>query len=125
MTWIRIDGPLAGNKKWDWEWGSPPDWRQRHRLHQPATAPPVASTNGGMQTMPTFISSAEYPKAQINHGKAGDDILMRYFQKHGTFAGAEIYVKPNNGPAASCTPIVPISTHLSACYRRMVPIPRV
>ena len=45
--------------------------------------------------------STAYPKARIDHGRAGDDILMRYHRKHGTFAGAEVYVKPNidNAPA--------------------------
>ena len=45
--------------------------------------------------------STAYPKARIDHGRAGYDILMRYHRKHGTFAGAEVYVKPNidNAPA--------------------------
>jgi len=45
--------------------------------------------------------STAYPKARIDHGRAGDDILMRHHRKHGTFAGAEVYVKPNidNAPA--------------------------
>ena len=44
---------------------------------------------------PTFMSVAQYPKARIEHGRAGDDILMRYYCKHDTFAGAMVYIKPN------------------------------
>ena len=44
---------------------------------------------------PTFTSAAAYPRAQIQYTQAGDDILMRYYKKHGTFNGATVYIKPN------------------------------
>ena len=37
----------------------------------------------------------QYPKARIEHGRAGVDILNRYYWKHNTFAGAMVYIKPN------------------------------
>ena len=43
----------------------------------------------------TFISVAQYPRAQIELGRAGDDLLWRYYCKHDTFAGAMVYIKPN------------------------------
>jgi hypothetical protein len=43
---------------------------------------------------PAFMSTA-YPKPRIDHGRAGDDILMRCHRRHGTFAGAQVYVKPS------------------------------
>ena len=43
----------------------------------------------------TFRTRAEHPKARIQHGRAGDDILMRYYLRHGTFNGAEVYIEPN------------------------------
>ena len=51
----------------------------------------------------TFRTGAWYPKARIQHGRAGDDMLMRYYRKHGTYKGAEVYIKPNvcHDPAAA------------------------
>jgi len=47
---------------------------------------------------PAFMSVDQYPKAQIEHGRAGDDLLARYYCKHNTFAGAYVYIKPNGCP---------------------------
>ena len=48
----------------------------------------------------TFRTAAEFPQALIDHGNAGDDILMRYHQKHFTFDGAKVYIKSNIYTAA-------------------------
>ena len=52
---------------------------------------------------PTFRSGDQCPKARIQHGRAGDDILWRYDCKHETFAGADVYIEPNvcDDPAAA------------------------
>ena len=52
---------------------------------------------------PTFRSGDQYPKARIEHGRAEDDILMRYYRRHFTFQGALVYIKPNicDDPAAA------------------------
>ena len=34
-----------------------------------------------------------YPQARIDHGKAGDYHLLRYYMRHGTFSGATVYIK--------------------------------
>ena len=47
---------------------------------------------------PAFMSVDQYPKAQIEHGRDGDDLLARYYCKHNTFAGAYVYIKPNGDP---------------------------
>ena len=54
-----------------------------------------AETARGRLHRPSFMSAEPYPKARIQHGKAGDDILMRYYKQHGTFSGATVYIKPN------------------------------
>jgi hypothetical protein len=46
-------------------------------------------------SFPTFRTGAEHPKARIQHGRAGDDILMRYYRKHDTFNGPGVYIEPN------------------------------
>ena len=46
-------------------------------------------------TRSTFRTAAEFPRARIDHGLAGDDILMRYYRKHGTFVGAKVYIQSN------------------------------
>ena len=40
----------------------------------------------------SFMSAKEYPRAVIDHDKAGDDHLTRYWYKHGTFVGAPVYI---------------------------------
>ena len=47
---------------------------------------------------PTFVSTAEYPRAWIDHTKAGDDHLSRYFHKKGTFGGATVYIRATDVP---------------------------
>ena len=42
----------------------------------------------------TYISAADYPRAVIKHGKAGDDMLQRYFEDNHTFVGATVYIVP-------------------------------
>ena len=44
----------------------------------------------------THAENRKWPKAQIAHGKAGDDHLLRYYKKHGTFNGATVYMKPGD-----------------------------
>ena len=44
---------------------------------------------------PTFRTYDEHPEAHIDHPRAGDDILWRYYRKKGTYAGAVVYIKPN------------------------------
>ena len=53
------------------------------------------SDNAAGLLWPTFRTGAEHPKARIQHGRAGDDILMRYYLRHDTFNGAEVYIEPN------------------------------
>ena len=61
--------------------------------------PPTASAhddaNGAGILRPTFRTCDEHPEAQIDHPRAGDDILGRYYRKKGTYAGAVVYIKPN------------------------------
>jgi hypothetical protein len=64
------------------------------------SAPPAARAHDDdneavIVTAPTFRTGAECPKARIQHGRAGDDILMRYYLRHDTFNGAEVYIEPN------------------------------
>jgi hypothetical protein len=132
MSWIFNTQAEPGTNPWKWEWGSPASFAGRRSCgclrcqvcscHKPRTsappaasahdddnrsAPPAASAhdddNRAGILRPTFLSGAQYPKARIEHGRAGDDILWRYYRKHGTFAGALVYIKPNvcNDPAAS------------------------
>ena len=50
-----------------------------------------------------FRTGAKHPNARIQHGRAGTDMLMRYYRKHGAYKGAEVYIKPNvcHDPAAA------------------------
>ena len=44
-------------------------------------------------TFMTFTGKRGYPQARIDHGKAGDYHLLRYYMRHGTFSGATVYIK--------------------------------
>ena len=41
----------------------------------------------------TFMTAAEHPIAQIEDTKYGDEVLMKYYDTHKTFAGATVYIK--------------------------------
>lgn len=62
-----------------------------------ADSPPI-TYRGPINQTPTgstFRTAAEFPHALIDHGRAGDHILMRYHRKHSTFVGAEVYIESN------------------------------
>jgi len=42
-----------------------------------------------------FPNGAKYPKSRIEHIRAVDDILGRYYHMHGTYVGALVYIKPD------------------------------
>ena len=57
------------------------------------------SNEGGIMLLwPTFRTGATYPQARIQCNRRGDDILWRYYCKHGTFEGAHVYIEPNIHP---------------------------
>ena len=117
MSWIEDPHAAPGTNPWSWEWGSPASFAGRRscgclrsqvcRCHQSRTSAPPAATAQDLSVpgllVPTFLSGAQYPKARIQHGRAGNDILNRYYRTHGTFAGALVYIKPNisTDPAAA------------------------
>ena len=122
MSWIFNEAVIHGENPWSYEWGSPTTYAGRHPGHYPGynrkkppvrePSPPAAPTQyagntadsstitykGPINQTPTrstFRTAAEFPRARIDHGLAGDDILMRYYRKHGTFVGAKVYIQSN------------------------------
>ena len=125
MAWIFNTAERDKNP-WDWFWGCPESFAGRRscgclrsevcrcyksRKSAPPAAPaPVDPFAGAARASappgllePTFLSDAQYPQARIQHGRAGNDILNRYYQRNGTYAGALVYIKPNisSDPAAA------------------------
>ena len=81
--------PLAGDRHRLVKLTSPPyGW-----LTVPQDSPDLMTPAEPAQT---HAENRKWPKAQIAHGKAGDDHLLRYYKKHGTFNGATVYMKPGD-----------------------------
>ena len=113
MSWIFNEAAVPPENPWSFEWGCPNSFAGVHPGHYPGYQgkktgichgykPPAAaahstgaesSTSTDMgpinqtPTVPTFCTADDFPQALIDHGKAGDDLLMRYYDKHKTFAG--------------------------------------
>ena len=120
MPWIFNTQAAPRTNPWSWEWDSPKGVaavRNEKKRPWSNSAPPAAPTHdagntadsstityrGPINQTPTgstFRTAAEFPQALIDHGNAGDDILMRYHKKHFTFDGAKVYIKSNIYTAA-------------------------
>ena len=87
-------------------------------------APPTVSApdddkhRGGWRLALTTRKNG-YPQARIDHGTAGDDHLNRYYKKHGTFAGATVYIKS----AAETITVAPSQSSSSTQYQAGDPNP--
>ena len=57
------------------------------------SAPDDDKNRGRYRLVLTTRVKHGYPQARIDHGKAGDDHLHRYYKKHGAFSGAAVYIK--------------------------------
>ena len=143
MSWIFDEHAAPGANPWSWERGSPASFPGRRSCgclrcqvcscHQPRpssppaasahdddkrSTPPTASThdddNRAGILCPTFRTGAKYPKSRIEHSRAVDDILGRYYRRHGTYAGALVYIKPN---VCSCAdpPLLALRTCEDRC----------
>ena len=102
MSWIFSTQAQLGMGPWSREWGCP--MPVPPIITPPTTsAPPVVSApddddNRGRfrrryRLVLTTTIKHGYPQARIDHGKAGDYHLHRYYMKHGTFSGATVYIK--------------------------------
>ena len=97
-------------------------------LPPPTTSPPLAVSAPAhadnkaryqVMTCMTFTGKRGYPQARIDHGIAGDDHLHRYYKKHGTFAGATVYIKS----AAETITVAPDQSSSSTQYQAGDPNP--
>ena len=109
MAWIFNAQAAPNTNPWSWEWGSPESFAGLHpcgcprshvcrwKTHRISTPPaaPARDDNRAGETKPTFWSVDLYPKGRIQHGKAGDDFLARYYRKHGALDGAWVYIEQN------------------------------
>ena len=80
--------------------GSESDFRGFDGSEPRQPAPPAAPAHdddneAAIAFVPTVRTGAEHPKARIQHGRDGNDSLMRYYLRHDTFNGAEVYIEPN------------------------------
>ena len=101
MSWIFIEHAAPGVSPWVWEWGSPDSQKgsrtcgclccEECQCHKPRTSKPAGHTltplagerhrevkptaETAQIHRPTFMSAAPYPRAQIQHSQAGDDIV--------------------------------------------------
>ena len=97
-------------------------------LPPPTTSPPLAVSAPAhddkraryrVMTFTTFSGTRGYPQARIDHGKAGDDHLTRYYKKHGTYSGATVYIKS----AADTNPVASDQSSASTQYQAGDPNP--
>ena len=104
MPWVFNKNYEPWTDPWRWEWGSPESFAGCHcRGHLRKSAPPAAPAHAEDRSklkLLTFMSAAPHPRAQIDYtpisaGLSTDHMLMLYYQKHGTFVGAEVYITPN------------------------------
>jgi len=100
MSWTFSTQAQLGVGPWGREWLrpvpvspllTPPTAPQPLAVSAPAHADNKARYQ--VMTCMTFTGKRGYPQARIDHGIAGDDHLHRYYKKHGTFAGATVYIK--------------------------------
>ena len=102
-------------------------------LPPPTTSPPLAVSAPAhddnraryrVMTFMTFFGKRGYPQARIDHGKAGDDHLTRYYKKHGTYSGATVYIKSaaDTNPVASAqsSASTPGGRHQPGCISPVV-----
>ena len=85
----------------------------------PAVSAPDDDDNRGRFRLMTFTGKHGYPQARIDHGKAGDDHLTRYYKKHGTYSGATVYIKS----AADTNPVASDQSSASTQYQAEDPNP--
>ena len=110
MSWTSTTQAKLGMGAFSREWirpvPAPPI------LPPPTTSPPLAVSAPAhddkraryrVMTFTTFFGTRGYPQARIDHGKAGDDHLTRYYKKNGTYSGATVYIKSaaDTNPVAS------------------------
>ena len=102
MSLIFSTQAQLGMGPWSREWGCrmpvPPIITPPTTSAPPAVSAPDDDDNRGhfrrrcRLVLTTRIKNG-YPQARIDHGKAGDYHLLRYYMRHGTFSGATVYIK--------------------------------
>ena len=80
--------------------GSETDFRGFDGSEPRQSAPPAAPAHdddneAAIAFVPTVRTGAEHPKARIQQRLSGDNSLMRYYLRHGTFNGAQVFIEPN------------------------------
>ena len=110
MSWTFNTQAKLGMGPWGREWIRPVPVPPI--LPPPTTSPPLAVSAPAhddkraryrVMTFTPFFGNRGYPQARIDHGKAGDDHLTRYYKKNGTYSGATVYIKSaaDTNPVAS------------------------